>query len=517
MKSNTVRVERDPRRWWVLGVLCLSLLVLVVDNSVLNLAIPALMIDLGAGPADIQWIIDAYILVFAGLLLTAGSLSDRYGRKRFLIIGLVLFGGASLAALAVTEPWHLVAVRALMGVGGSILMPSTLSILITVFDDAERPKAIAAWSTVAMVGVVAGPTLGGFLLGHYWWGSIFLLNVPVAAVAIVAALVLMPESRGPARRLDPVGVVLSILGMTALVYAVISAPAAGWTSAGTLAPAAVAVLALGGFVFWERRASHPMLPLELFRDRNFSGASSSIVLMSFGTGALLLMLTQYLQFVLGYDPMEAGLALLPYAVAAALFNPVGAGLAQRLGNRTLIIGGFLVMALGFGVLAFMTAETGYGMLVAGLVLMGVGGGLGGPAAYATLMGAVPPAHAGVGSALNDTVQQTGMALSVAVLGSVLTGVYTSAMPADAPAAARESIGGALLLKDPAVAEAAREAFVSAMSLGSWVGVAFILAAAALAFTVLRPAPVVTADPADGSAVEPAKADGPAAEPAKANG
>ncbi|WP_089207802.1 MFS transporter [Streptosporangium subroseum] len=500
MTSNTVRVERDPRRWWILGVLCLSLLVLVVDNTVLNLAIPALMTDLGASPSDIQWIIDAYVLVFAGLLLTAGSLSDRYGRKRFLIIGLTLFGGASLIALLVTEPWQLIAARALMGVGGSILMPSTLSILITVFDDEERRKAIAAWSAVAMVGVIAGPTLGGFLLDHYWWGSIFLLNVPIAVVAIIAAALLMPESRGPARRLDPLGVLLSTVGMSALVFVVISVPGAGLTASATLVAAALAVLALGGFVLWELRSAHPMLPLELFRDRNFSGSSFSIVLMSFGTGALLLMLTQYLQFVLGYDPMKAGLALLPYAVAAALFNGVGAGLGQKISNRVLIAIGLSVMALGFGVLAFMTGETGYGMLIAALMLMGIGGGLAGPAAYATLMGAVPPAHAGVGSALNDTVQQVGMALSVAVLGSVLAATYTSSMPPEAPAVARESIAGAIRLGDPGLIRTARDMFVSAMSFGSWVGVGFTLAAALLAFVVLRPAPRVRAG-ADADLVE----------------
>ncbi|MFF0312987.1 MFS transporter [Streptosporangium sp. NPDC004379] len=493
MESHTVRAEPHPRRWWILGVLCLSLLVLVIDNTVLNLAIPSLMRDLKATPADIQWIIDAYVLVFAGLLLTAGSLSDRYGRRRFLIVGLLLFGGASLVAVLVTEPWQLVAARALMGVGGSILMPSTLSILITVFDDAERRKAIAAWSAVAMVGVIAGPTLGGFLLEHYWWGSIFLINVPVAALAVVAAALLMPESRGPARRLDPPGVLLSATGMTALVYAVISSPSEGWASPEVLTAAGLAVLALGGFVLWERRSAHPMLPLELFRNRNFSGSSFSIVLMSFGAGALLLMLTQYLQFVLGYGAMKAGLALLPYAVAAAVFNILGAALGQKVSTRTLAAAGLAVMALGFGALAFMTADTGYGLLITGLMLMGVGAGIAGPAVYATLMGAVPPQHAGVGSALNDTVQQVGMALSVAVLGSVLAGVYRSSMPESAPAEARDSVAVALRLGDPGLARTARESFVSAMAFGSWVGVAFTLAAAVLAFVLLRP--VVAASPA----------------------
>lgn len=474
----------NPRRWWILGVLCLSLLVLLVDNTVLNLAIPALMTDLGASPSDIQWVLDAYILVFAGLLLTSGSLSDRYGRRRFLVIGLTLFGGASMLALLINEPWQLIAARALMGVGGALLMPSTLSILITVFEEQERRKAFAAWSAVAMLGVIAGPTLGGLMLDRYWWGSIFLLNVPVALLAIVAALLLMPESRGPARRLDPVGVLLSTVGMTALVFAIIAGPVEGWRTPRVLVAMAAAILCLAAFAGWELRSAHPMLPLDLFRNRRFSGASFSVVLLSFGTGALLLMLTQYLQLVLGYSPMRAGLALLPYAVAAALFNAVGAALGQKVSNRLLISGGLAIMALGFGVLAFMDGGSGYGTLLTGLMIMGVGGGLAGPAAYATLMGAVPPAHAGVGSALNDTVQQVGMALSVAVLGSVLAGVYTSAMPDSAPAAARASIAGALRFGGAGLARSARDAFVTAMSFGSWVATGFTLAAAVLALTLL---------------------------------
>jgi len=508
MHSNTVRevaVERDPRRWWVLAVLCLSLLVLVVDNTVLNLAIPALMTDLKATPSDIQWVLDAYILVFAGLLLTSGSLSDRFGRRRLLLIGLALFGGASVLAVLVAEPWQLIGVRALMGVGGALLMPSTLSILITVFDEQERRKAFAAWSAVAMLGVIAGPTVGGFLLDHYWWGSIFLLNVPVAAVAILAAVLLMPESRGPARKLDPAGVVLSTVGMTALVYAIIAGPVDGWSSPNVLIAIALAVAGLGAFVVWETRTANPMLPLQLFRDRRFSGASFSIVLLSFGTGALLLMLTQYLQLVLGYTPIKAGLALLPYAVAAALFNAVGAGLGQKVSNKVLIMVGLVIIAAGFVVIAFLDASSSYGALITGLMIMGVGGGLAGPAAYATLLGAVPPQHAGVGSALNDTVQQVGMALSVAVLGSVLAGVYTAQMPDDAPSIARESIAGALSLGDAGLAGLARDAFIKAMSLGSWAAVGFSLAAAVLAAILL---PKVRPTPASPQPVEYAESSAP---------
>jgi EmrB/QacA subfamily drug resistance transporter len=472
-----------PRRWSILVVLCLSLLVLVVDNTVLNLAIPSLMRDLSATPADVQWMIDAYILVFAGLLLTAGSLSDRHGRRRALIIGLVVFGTASLLATMAQNPWQLIAARALMGIGGALLMPSTLSILFTVFPPAEQRKAMAAWSTVALTGVILGPTVGGFLLDHYWWGSIFLINVPIAILAIIAAVVLMPESRGRARRADPVGAVLSMIGMTAIVWAIISIPAHGWTSIDVIAGLAIGVTGLAGFAGWERRIAHPMVPLRIFRDRDFSGASLSIVLLSFTAGGLLLALTQYLQFVLSYSPLKAGLALLPYAVGAAVFNGLGATLGKKLADRTLIVAGLLVIAAGFGLLTQVSVSSGYGVLVAGFLVMGIGGGLGGPAAYTSLMRGVPPDHRGVGSAMNDTVQQTGAALSVAVLGSVLAGVYSAALPGSVPAAARGSIAETLAL-GPAFAAVAREAFTDAMTITMFVGVAGALAGAVVAFFVL---------------------------------
>ncbi|GAA3616824.1 MFS transporter [Nonomuraea rosea] len=480
MNSNTVR---DPRRWWILVVLCLSLLVLTVDGTVLNLAIPSLITELDATPSDIQWILDAYVLVFAGLLLTAGSLSDRYGRRKFLVIGLAFFGGASLLAVLASEPWQVIGARALMGVGGSILMPSTLSILMTVFDEDERRKAMAIWGSVAMLGVIAGPTLGGFMLEHYWWGSVFLLNIPIAVLAIIAAFALMPETRSGGRRVDPVGVVLSIVGLTSAVYVIIERE---WNPL----VIGLAVVALAAFVIWERRQEHPMLPLELFRNRNFSGASFSILLMSFGAGAVMLMLTQYLQFVLGYGELQAGLAMLPQAAAAVLFNGIGATLGKQLSNRVLISAGLLVMGGGF---VLMATTTGYLPLMTGLVLMGAGGGLAGPSAYASLMGAIPLEHAGVGSALNDTVQQVGLAMSIAVLGSVLAGVFTSSMPDGVPPAAQESIGEAFKL---GIVGPAKAAFTDAMHVGSWVGAGFSVAAALLAVIVLRPAaPAAAPEPA----------------------
>ncbi|MFI5776287.1 MFS transporter [Nocardia sp. NPDC051570] len=466
-------IDRDPRRWWVLGVLCLSVLVIGIDSTVLNLAIPSLIRELHASPSDIQWILDAYVLVFAGLLLTAGSLSDRFGRRLALISGVAIFGAASLFAVLATEPWQVIAARAVMGVGGSVLMPSTLSIMMTTFAEDERRKAMAAWSTVAMVSIVLGPTLGGFLLEHFWWGSVFLLNIPFAVIAIAAAVILMPETKGDQRPVDPVGVALSIVTLTATVYVIIQRE---WN----IPVIALAVIAGAAFVFWESRSAHPMLPLRVFRSRDFTGTCLTLLLMVFGMGAVMLMLTQYLQFVLGFGPMKAGLALLPFAVASTICNGLGATLGKTVSNKILIIAGLLVMAAAFAVLA--NADS-YGWVLISMMIMGMGSGLTGPAAYAAIMSAIPLEHAGVGSAMNDTIQQVGMAISIAVLGSVLAGQFTGNMPADIPAAARESIGAAFQL---GYADAAKSAFTSAMSYGSWISSGFALAAAVLGAVLLRP-------------------------------
>ncbi|GAA3692233.1 MFS transporter [Nonomuraea antimicrobica] len=472
--------QRDPRRWLILVVLCLSTLVLVIDNMVLTVAIPPLAADLGADAQEIQWILDSYILVFAGLLLTAGSLSDRFGRRKVMIIGLALFGVASLAATYATSPELLIAARAAMGVGGALIMPSTLSILITVFDEEERRKAMAAWSAVAMLGLIGGPVLGGVLIAWFWWGAVFLINVPIAVLAIIAALILMPESTGPQTRPDPLGAVLSAVGMIALVWTIIELPH------GLSVPAlAVAVLALAAFVVWELRTPYPMVPLGLFRNRTFSGASFSLTLVQIGNGGLLLVLTQYLQYVLGYTPTQAGLAFIPMALASLLCNGLGATLGAKIGNRPMIATGLVVMAAGFGLLASLSTGSGLVMTAVALFVLGAGGGLAMPAAIAALMGTVPPEHAGVGSALNDTIQQAGAALGIAVLGSILSSGYTGAIPATAPAAARRSIGDALALGDATIARTARDAFTAAMSDAFVISAAGVLAAAVLALLVIR--------------------------------
>lgn len=485
MDSSESTAVGSSRRWLILVVLCLSSLVLVIDNMVLTVAIPQIATDLHADAQQIQWIIDAYLLVFAGLLLTSGSLSDRFGRRLIMVIGLALFGGASLLAAYAGSPEMLIAGRVLMGIGGVLIMPSTLSILITVFDDRERPKAIAAWSAVATLGMVGGPVLGGALLNHFWWGSVFVMNVPIAGVAIVAALVLMPESRGPWRKPDLPGTVLSIVGMTALVWTIIAVPQRGWTDGATVAAAAVTVAALCGFVIRELRTDSPMVPLHLFGNRTFTGSSFSLVLVTFANGGLVLVLTQYLQFVLGYSPMRTALAFTPMAVAVLAFNALGASVVGKLGPKPVTVAGLVVVAGGFGVLATLNAGTGFWLPALAMALLGAGAGLAMPAAIGALMSAVPAEHAGVGSALNDTIQQTGGALGVAVLGAILAGTYSGAMPDRAPASARESIAGALGLGDPHLAGLARDAFSSGMQAAFAVGAVSAVVAALVAVFLMR--------------------------------
>ncbi|WP_327111087.1 DHA2 family efflux MFS transporter permease subunit [Nocardia sp. NBC_01730] len=480
---------REPKRWWILIVLCLSTLVLVIDNFVLAVAVPPLAEDLNATAQDIQWILDSYILVFAGLLLTAGSLADRFGRRRVMVIGLALFGFASLGATLAASPIEMIVARTVMGVGGALVLPSTLSILITVFDDEERRKAMSFWSAASVLGLVGGPVLGGVLIAHFWWGAAFLINIPVAVLAIVAALVLMPESRGPRTAPDLPGAVLSMVGMTALVWTIIEFPKGGFDHASTLITLATAVVALTAFVIREKRVANPMVPLSLFRNRDFSGGSLSLTLVQVANGGLLLVLTQYLQFVLGYSPTEAGLAFIPMMVASIVFNGLGAGLGSKVGNRTLAVTGMLISAVGLGLLAGMSADSGFGMPAVALVVLGAGAGLAQPAAIAALMSAVPQEQAGVGSALNDTIQQAGAALGIAVLGSILSSTFTSSMPESTPELAKHSITDALALAartgNTELVTTARDAFTSAMSTSFLAGGVGILAAAIVAMFLMR--------------------------------
>ncbi|HSD76407.1 MAG TPA: MFS transporter, partial [Solirubrobacteraceae bacterium] len=438
------------RRWWTLAVLSLSLLVISLDNTILNVALPSIRADLGASGGELQWIVDAYMLVFAGLLLTAGSLGDRFGRRRMLTAGLAVFGAGSALAAVSADATQLIASRALMGVGGAAIMPSTLSILTAVFPARERGRAIAAWAAIAGLGIAVGPVAGGWLLEHGDWNLVFLVNVPVVAAALALGRVLVPESRDPAQsRLDPGGAALSIAGLTALLYGIIEAPARGWADGRILAAFVLAAALLAALAAWERRAPSPMLDLALFREPRFSAASAAIALLFFAMFGVLFLLTQYLQSVLGYDALQAGLRTMPVAGGLVLAGPASAKAGERLGAKLPVTAGMAIAAAGLAGLATIDPSDAYGQLAAVLAVLGFGIGLAMAPATDSIMGAVPAERASIGSAVNDTNRLLGGALGVAVLGSLVSSAYrgdmdavTSGLPAGAGDAARDSVGGA---------------------------------------------------------------------------
>lgn len=482
--------EGHPRRWAILVALCAALLVIVIDNTVLHVAVPAIGAAFAASTGQLQAVIDAYVVVFAGLLITAGVLSDRYGRRRTVVVGLLVFGGASALAAAAPSMGWLIAMRALMGVGAALVMPATLAVLVAVFPERERPRAFAVWSAVASVGMAAGPLLGGALVDAWSWAGVFLINVPVVAVALVGIVRLVPETRaGHGRGLDLPGTVLVTVGMTGLVWALIEAPAQGYASAVVLTGALVAVAALVAFGVRQARSPVPMVDLRLYRDRRFSGASFAVAVMTVATGSTLFILSQYLQLVLAYGAFETGLAAAPLAAGVVAGSAVGGRAPARFGARACIVAGFTVTAAGFAVLASLPESGGYAAVCAGLALAGVGSGIAGPSATSTVLGAVPPERAGMGSALNDTHQQLGIALGVAGLGSLLATAYRGALPDGLPDHATTSLGATLsYAKDhaggSALTESARTAFVDAQSLTMILGVAAALAGAAVAFLTL---------------------------------
>jgi EmrB/QacA subfamily drug resistance transporter len=498
------------RRWLALGVLCLSLLVIVVDNTIVNVALPTLARDLDADVSTLQWVVDAYTLTFAALLLLAGALGDRLGRRRTLLGGLAVFGLASGGAAYAGGADGLVAARAVMGAGAAFIMPATLSLLVSVFADArERTVAIGIWAATAGLGVALGPVLGGVLLDHFWWGSIFLVNVPLAAIALVAGRRLIPESRDPvARRVDWTGAALSGAGLVALVWAVIEAPSQGWTSVPVLGAGAFAAVALGAFVAWQRHVAEPLLDVRLFKDPHFTAASATIMVLFFALFGFLFLSTQYLQLVLGYGPSAAGVRVLPYA-AAMLVSALGsAPLAARFGTKGVATTGMALFATGLAVAATISLDTGYGRLAIALVLLGAGMGLAGAPATESIMSALPPARANIGAAVNDTTRELGGALGVAIVGSITSSLYgnrlADALPGDVPAplaaAAHESLGAAVQAGAtfrPDVADAAREAFVAAMTRASLV---IALVSALGAVVAWRCLPALDEAPPDASTI-----------------
>src|SRR4051812_13342767 len=474
----------SPRRWWTLAVLCLSLLVIGLDNTILNVALPTLQRDLDASSSQLQWIVDVYMLVFAGVLLTAGSLGDRFGRKRALSFGLLVFGLGSLGSALASSPELLIGTRALMGAGGAFIMPSTLSILTATFPASERGRAIGIWAGFSGVGIAIGPVAGGWLIENADWSWIFLVNVPVVALALVAGRWLVPESRDEsAPALDWRGFVLSFAALTVLVWALIEAPSRGWTDGLVLGAFVLAAAGLAAFVAWERRAPTPMLDVALFRNPRFSASSAAISLAFFALFGMIFFLTQYLQEVRDYSALEAGVRTMPVAAGLVFGGPLSTKLAERLGLRVVVPLGLTLVGGALCLFAGVDAESGYGLIASALVLMGLGMATAMAPATDAIMGSLPEAKMSVGSAINDTTRVAGGALGVAVLGSLLASGYRGHMDSVA-GMAHDSLAGALVAGDPRVIGPAREAFVAGMHTAALVAAAVALAGALVAVVFL---------------------------------
>ncbi|MFT5222706.1 MAG: EmrB/QacA subfamily drug resistance transporter [Glaciecola sp.] len=477
--TNATPEEIHENRWRILAVLCLSLVIIVAGNASLNVALPTLVTELNATQTQLQWIVDAYALVFAGLLLPAGALGDRYGRKGALQIGLAVFALGAVLATMSTSAVQVIFFRALMGVGAAFVMPSTLSILTGVFKAGERAKAIAIWAAFAGAGGAIGMVASGLLLKFFWWGSVFLVNLPLVALAAVVGAVLLPTSRDSQKRpLDPVGAVLSILGLGGVLFGIIEGPAQGWSSTLVIAGFTIGVLGLGLFTWWESRTAYPMLDLNWFKDRRFSVGAFTIALTFFAFFGMFFLATQYLQFALGYTPLVAGLASLPMTAAMINSAPRSAGLVERFGHGPVVGTGLGIVAVGFLWMSSFTVTTPYISIAIALILLGTGGGAVMAPSTGAIMSALPQDKAGVGSAVNDATREVGGAIGIAVLGSIMASLYRTnlasvldtlgAVPDQVREVAQSSVGAALQIAanapDPVAASLAiRTAFTDAVA------------------------------------------------------
>src|SRR5690349_9300423 len=419
----------------ILVALLLAAFAINLDTTMVNVALPSLVRELHATTTQLQWVVDAFNLAFAALLLTFGSLSDRFGRKGMLLAGLTVFGAASLVGGFTTSPAQLIAARAVMGLGAAMTFPATLSLISNVFTERkERARAIGLWGAVAGVAIALGPIVGGWLLEHFSWASIFIAMAPVAALAILLVLVSVPGSKNPdATAADVPGLVLAAAAMGLLVFTIIEAPDYGWSSARSLGGFAVAAVLLIAFVWWEQRTSHPMLDVRLFRNMRFSAASGAVTVAFFTLFGFIFLITQFFQFVKGYGPLSTGVHLLPVALSVGIGSVAGTQLAVRVGTKLVVTVGLVAMAVFYGwVAATTTATLGYGVIAVQMVLYGLGMGLTSAPATESIMGAVSRRQAGVGSAVNDSTRLLGGTLGVAVIGSVYASPYGSGLTATLP-------------------------------------------------------------------------------------
>lgn len=424
-QENTENLPGYHTRWIGLLFIGISLLVISLDNTILNVALPAISTDLGASQSELQWIVDAYVLVFAALLLTMGGLGDRLGRKRFLQFGLVLFGIGSFAAANSTTTEMLIASRAFLGVGGATIMPATLSIISASFPRHERSQAIAIWAAIFGLGVGIGPLVGGWLLEDNSWQAVFYINLPIVAIALIGDHFYLAESRDEhAPRLDLPGILLSIPGLFALIYGIIEAGVDGWTADNVLFAFAAAAVLLGLFAWWENRNPHPMLPIRFFRNMSFTGANLALALIMFSLFGSIFFLSQFLQTVQGFTALEAGLRIFPMALVLAIMSALSSRISARIGTKYTVALGIFIAGSG---LLFMSQvfepNTDYETILLGITVMAGGLGLAVSPATDSIMGSVPVTKAGIGSAMNDTTRQLGGALGIAVLGTIMNDIY----------------------------------------------------------------------------------------------
>jgi len=487
-----------PNRWRILAVLVLALLVTSIDHTIINVALPQLVDGLHASAADLQWVVASYTIVFAGLLLTAGSLGDRFGRRHALAAGLATFLAGSVASATATSTTALIVGRGVMGVGGALIMPTTLSILVNVFGNPrERAKAIAVWTAASGLGIALGPIAGGALMRSFSWSSVFWINVPLLVVALLGTVHLVPDSRNhEATRLDLVGALLSIVTIGTLVYVIIQAPEDGWTSRSTLSGFAIGATIGVLFVAWELRRAEPMLDMRLFANRSFSASSIALSMLFFAMAGTVFLQAQYLQFILGYTPLVAGFALVPAALGMLIGTGAGAHMNAMLGGRVAVAAGTLIAAAGVAVQAGFVDGSSYVPTGVGLLLFGLGAGIAMPAATDLIMATLPPARAGVGSAVNDTVRELGGALGVAVIGSIAATNYAASLQSEltrfpgisGPARhmLTDNVGSALHTtgelgaNGTEIASLAQTAFVNSMSTSLWVAVGLAVTATVIA-------------------------------------
>ncbi len=516
------------RKPLILISLLLAAFAINLDTTIVNVALPALVRELHASNSQLQWVVDAFNLLFAGSVLVAGSLSDRFGRKRMLLAGLSVFGVASVVGGLTDSASQLIADRAVMGIGAAMVFPATLSLLTNVFTERrERALAIGLWGAITGAAIALGPIVGGWLLELSDWRSVFFAMAPVAAIAGVLVAAYVPGSRDPhAPRTDGAGFAISTAMIGLLVYTIIEAPSQGWASARTIGGFGLTAALAVGFVAWERRAEHPMLDLSLFRNPRFTAASASVAISFFALSGFIFLVTQYFQFLKGYGPLSTGVRLLPVASCVAISSIVGARLAVRLGTKLVVGSGLLAMAAFYVWVTTASATTGYGTIAAQMVVLGTGMGLTSAPATEAIMGVVPTAKAGIGSAVNDATRLLGGTLGVAVVGSVYASLYagrlTSALSAGLPGrvadSAHASVGAALTLASKlsaaghpalglAIHDAASTAFFHGFHSANWVAAGVAGAGAVMAFALLpaQPKAAVDEDPEARSLPTPAAA------------